>query len=77
MRSHTRRPIDAGRFSREPLERRIPPVKRAWADPEVFAWNGKHYKLRYANLWPRPIQTPPPIWIPAGLAQAIYFWRPR
>ena len=41
-------------------------VKRAWADPDVFAWNGKHYKLRYVNLWPRPIQTPPPIWIPGG-----------
>ncbi len=41
-------------------------VRRAWADPDVFAWNGKHYKLRYVNLWPRPIQTPPPIWIPGG-----------
>ena len=41
-------------------------VKRAWADPDVFPWNGKHYKLRYVNLWPRPIQTPPPIWIPGG-----------
>lgn len=41
-------------------------VRRAWSDPDVFAWNGKHYKLRYVNLWPRPIQTPPPIWIPGG-----------
>ena len=41
-------------------------IKRAWSDPDVFAWNGKHYKLRYVNLWPRPVQTPPPIWIPGG-----------
>ncbi len=41
-------------------------VMRAWKDPDVFAWNGKHYKLRYVNLWPRPVQTPPPIWIPGG-----------
>ena len=31
-------------------------IRRAWSDPDVFAWNGKHYKLRYVNLWPRPIQ---------------------
>jgi alkanesulfonate monooxygenase SsuD/methylene tetrahydromethanopterin reductase-like flavin-dependent oxidoreductase (luciferase family) len=41
-------------------------IKRAWSDPDVFAWNGKHYKLRYVNLWPRPYQTPPPIWVPGG-----------
>ena len=41
-------------------------IRRAWADPDVFAWNGKHYKQRYVNLWPRPIQKPPPIWIPGG-----------
>ena len=41
-------------------------IVRAWKDPDVFAWNGKHYKLRYVNLWPRPLQTPPPIWIPGG-----------
>ena len=41
-------------------------IMRAWRDPDVFAWNGKHYKLRYVNLWPRPLQTPPPIWIPGG-----------
>ena len=39
---------------------------RAWQDPDVFAWNGESVKLRYVNIWPRPIQRPhPPIWIPA------------
>jgi alkanesulfonate monooxygenase SsuD/methylene tetrahydromethanopterin reductase-like flavin-dependent oxidoreductase (luciferase family) len=41
-------------------------IRRAWSDPDVFAWHGKHYNLRYVNLWPRPIQNPPPIWIPGG-----------
>jgi alkanesulfonate monooxygenase SsuD/methylene tetrahydromethanopterin reductase-like flavin-dependent oxidoreductase (luciferase family) len=42
-------------------------ILRAWADPDVFAWNGKFNKIRYVNIWPRPIQKPhPPIWIPGG-----------
>ncbi|WP_322797144.1 LLM class flavin-dependent oxidoreductase, partial [Tepidiforma sp.] len=42
-------------------------ILRAWQDPDVFAWNGRFNKLRYVNIWPRPIQKPhPPIWIPGG-----------
>ena len=41
-------------------------IRKSWSEPDVFSWNGKHYKQRYVNLWPRPIQTPPPIWIPGG-----------
>ncbi len=42
-------------------------ILRAWADPDTFAWNGKYFKLRYVNTWPKPIQKPhPPIWIPGG-----------
>ena len=42
-------------------------IKKAWAEPDVFAWNGKFHKLRYVNIWPRPIQYPsPPVWIPGG-----------
>jgi alkanesulfonate monooxygenase SsuD/methylene tetrahydromethanopterin reductase-like flavin-dependent oxidoreductase (luciferase family) len=41
-------------------------IRRAWSDPDVFAWNGKYFKMRHVNLWPRPIQQPPPIWIPGG-----------
>src|SRR5438067_798887 len=40
-------------------------IIKAWATREPFPWNGKYTKLRYVNLWPRPIQQPhPPIWIP-------------
>ena len=41
-------------------------ILRAWQDPDVFAWNGESAKLRYVNIWPRPVQQPhPPVWIPA------------
>lgn len=42
-------------------------LRRAWAADEVFSFNGKFTKLRYVNVWPRPIQRPsPPIWIPGS-----------
>ena len=42
-------------------------IRRAWAEREPFAFNGRYTKLRYVNLWPRPIQQPhPPIHIPGG-----------
>src|SRR5438477_240494 len=40
-------------------------IIKAWATREPFPWNGTYTKLRYVNVWPRPIQQPhPPIWIP-------------
>jgi len=42
-------------------------ILRAWSEREPFAFNGRYTKLRYVNLWPRPIQQPhPPIHIPGG-----------
>jgi len=42
-------------------------IRRAWAEDEAFAWNGRYTKLRYANCWPKPIQKPhPPIFVPGG-----------
>jgi alkanesulfonate monooxygenase SsuD/methylene tetrahydromethanopterin reductase-like flavin-dependent oxidoreductase (luciferase family) len=42
-------------------------IRRAWAEREPFAFNGRYTKLRYVNLWPRPVQQPhPPIHIPGG-----------
>src|SRR5579863_9287958 len=42
-------------------------IVKAWKEPEQFAFNGKYTKLRYVNLWPKPIQQPhPPIWVPGG-----------
>jgi alkanesulfonate monooxygenase SsuD/methylene tetrahydromethanopterin reductase-like flavin-dependent oxidoreductase (luciferase family) len=42
-------------------------IMRAWHEREPFAFNGRYNKLRYVNIWPRPIQQPhPPIHIPGG-----------
>lgn len=41
-------------------------ILKSWSEPEPFAWNGKYNKLRYVNLWPRPVQQPPPIWVPGS-----------
>jgi len=51
-------------------------VLRAWSEPDPFAFNGRFNQHRTVNLWPRPIQVPPPIWItgvgnPATMAFAL------
>ena len=45
-------------------------VLRAWTEEGPFEHYGRHWKLRFVNPWPRPIQTPhPPIWIPGAGSQ--------
>jgi alkanesulfonate monooxygenase SsuD/methylene tetrahydromethanopterin reductase-like flavin-dependent oxidoreductase (luciferase family) len=50
-------------------------VLRAWTEPGPFEHYGKHWKLKYVNPWPRPLQQPhPPIWIPgAGSKETIEY----
>lgn len=50
-------------------------VIKAWTEPGPFEFIGKHYKLRYVNTWPRPIQKPhPEVWIPgAGSLETLEF----
>jgi alkanesulfonate monooxygenase SsuD/methylene tetrahydromethanopterin reductase-like flavin-dependent oxidoreductase (luciferase family) len=49
-------------------------IVRAWRERAPFTFNGRFYKLRYVNPWPRPLQQPhPPIWIPGG--GSIETWR--
>ncbi|MGO9343384.1 MAG: LLM class flavin-dependent oxidoreductase [Acidimicrobiales bacterium] len=50
-------------------------VIRAWTEPGPFEFIGKHYKLRYVNTWPRPVQKPhPEVWIPgAGSLETLEF----
>ncbi|HVA24900.1 MAG TPA: LLM class flavin-dependent oxidoreductase [Chloroflexota bacterium] len=41
-------------------------IVRAWTEPGPFQHQGKHYRVRYVNPWPRPLQKPhPPIWLPS------------
>lgn len=41
-------------------------ILRAWETDEPFAFNGKYTQLRYVNVWPKPIQKRPPIWVPGS-----------
>jgi alkanesulfonate monooxygenase SsuD/methylene tetrahydromethanopterin reductase-like flavin-dependent oxidoreductase (luciferase family) len=42
-------------------------IVRAWTEDGPFSHDGKHYPLRYVNVWPRPLQRPhPPVWIPGA-----------
>jgi alkanesulfonate monooxygenase SsuD/methylene tetrahydromethanopterin reductase-like flavin-dependent oxidoreductase (luciferase family) len=50
-------------------------VIKAWTEPGPTEYIGKHYKLRFMNTWPRPIQQPhPEVWIPgAGSLETMEF----
>jgi alkanesulfonate monooxygenase SsuD/methylene tetrahydromethanopterin reductase-like flavin-dependent oxidoreductase (luciferase family) len=50
-------------------------IVRAWTEPGPFPFQGKHYKVSYVNLWPRPFQKPhPPIWIPSQGSKETIDW---
>jgi alkanesulfonate monooxygenase SsuD/methylene tetrahydromethanopterin reductase-like flavin-dependent oxidoreductase (luciferase family) len=50
-------------------------ITKAWTSKEVFSFNGEYNKLRYVNVWPRPVQQPhPPIWIPGGGSVDTWDW---
>ena len=50
-------------------------IMRAWTEPGPFEFIGKHYRIRYVNTWPRPVQQPhPEVWIPgAGSLETMEF----
>jgi alkanesulfonate monooxygenase SsuD/methylene tetrahydromethanopterin reductase-like flavin-dependent oxidoreductase (luciferase family) len=50
-------------------------IVRAWTEDGPFAFEGKHYQVRYANIWPRPLQQPhPPIWLPSQGSTETIQW---
>ncbi len=53
-------------------------IVEAWTRPGPFEWYGRHYKLRYVNPWPRPLQQPhPPIWSPSQGSAETVDWAAR
>jgi alkanesulfonate monooxygenase SsuD/methylene tetrahydromethanopterin reductase-like flavin-dependent oxidoreductase (luciferase family) len=53
--------------SRDQFWEAVDLIRRAWTQPGPFAFEGRHYPLRYVNPWPQPTQKPhPPIWIPGS-----------
>ncbi|WP_117208728.1 LLM class flavin-dependent oxidoreductase [Allorhizocola rhizosphaerae] len=52
-------PIDVrGRFNEN-----LDLVLRSWQDPKPFAFNGRYSQYPQVNIWPRPLQQPPPVWL--------------
>ncbi len=50
-------------------------IIRAWTETGPFSFEGKHYQVRYVNVWPRPLQKPhPPIWIPGFGSRETVEW---
>jgi alkanesulfonate monooxygenase SsuD/methylene tetrahydromethanopterin reductase-like flavin-dependent oxidoreductase (luciferase family) len=50
-------------------------ILRAWTEPGPFAFEGKYYKFKYVNPWPRPYQEPhPPIFIPSSGSFSTIKW---
>ncbi|MFE8008633.1 LLM class flavin-dependent oxidoreductase [Streptomyces sp. NPDC057418] len=47
-----------GRF-----EENLELVLRAWSDREPFPWNGRYHQYPQVNIWPRPLQERPPVWV--------------
>ncbi|MBW3669608.1 MAG: LLM class flavin-dependent oxidoreductase [Actinobacteria bacterium] len=50
-------------------------VMKAWTEDGPWEFIGKHYRLRFGNTWPKPMQKPhPEVWIPgAGSLETLEF----
>ncbi len=62
-------------YSRERFYEAHDLIVRAWTEDGPFCFEGKHFRVRYANIWPRPLQQPhPPVWLPSqGSPETIEF----
>jgi alkanesulfonate monooxygenase SsuD/methylene tetrahydromethanopterin reductase-like flavin-dependent oxidoreductase (luciferase family) len=62
-------------YSRERFLEAHDLIIRAWTEPGPFRFEGKHYRLRYVNPWPRPLQKPhPPVWVPGTGSPETIVW---
>ena len=66
-------------YSRERFYEAHDLIVRAWTEDGPFCFEGEHYRVRYANIWPRPLQQPhPPIWLPSqGSTETIHWGAQR
>jgi alkanesulfonate monooxygenase SsuD/methylene tetrahydromethanopterin reductase-like flavin-dependent oxidoreductase (luciferase family) len=59
--------------SRARFEEAYDIITRAWRE-DVFSYEGRFWSYRDVALWPRPVQQPPPIWMPiVGSKESIEF----
>jgi len=66
-------------YARERFHEAHDLIVKSWTTDGPFSWDGKHYRFRYVNVWPRPYQKPhPPIWIPgSGSSETMEWWRKK
>jgi alkanesulfonate monooxygenase SsuD/methylene tetrahydromethanopterin reductase-like flavin-dependent oxidoreductase (luciferase family) len=62
-------------YARERFQEAHDLIMKAWTEPGPFEFIGKHFRIRYVNPWPRPLQQPhPEVWIPgAGSVETVEF----
>jgi alkanesulfonate monooxygenase SsuD/methylene tetrahydromethanopterin reductase-like flavin-dependent oxidoreductase (luciferase family) len=54
-------------LQREQFWEAVDLIQAAWTRNGPFAFEGRHYPMRYVNPWPQPTQSPhPPIWVPGS-----------
>jgi natural product biosynthesis luciferase-like monooxygenase protein len=46
---------------------------RAWRS-EPLSYEGKHYHFHDVDVWPKPVQQPPPIWVGCSRNPASFEW---
>jgi alkanesulfonate monooxygenase SsuD/methylene tetrahydromethanopterin reductase-like flavin-dependent oxidoreductase (luciferase family) len=46
--------------SRERTDEGMELILKAWAEPQPFGWQGRHFRYRTVSVWPRPLQQPHP-----------------
>jgi alkanesulfonate monooxygenase SsuD/methylene tetrahydromethanopterin reductase-like flavin-dependent oxidoreductase (luciferase family) len=46
--------------ARERTDEGMELILKAWAEPQPFGWQGRHFQYRTVSIWPRPLQQPHP-----------------
>jgi alkanesulfonate monooxygenase SsuD/methylene tetrahydromethanopterin reductase-like flavin-dependent oxidoreductase (luciferase family) len=47
--------------ARERTDEGMELILKAWAEPQPFGWQGRHFQYRTVSIWPRPIHQPHPL----------------
>jgi alkanesulfonate monooxygenase SsuD/methylene tetrahydromethanopterin reductase-like flavin-dependent oxidoreductase (luciferase family) len=47
--------------ARERTDEGMELILKAWAEPQPFGWQGRHFQYRTVSIWPRPQQQPRPM----------------
>jgi alkanesulfonate monooxygenase SsuD/methylene tetrahydromethanopterin reductase-like flavin-dependent oxidoreductase (luciferase family) len=60
--------------TREITQEGVALIRRAWTEPQPFAFEGKHFRFPNVAVWPRTVQDPhPPIFFSGNSAESAEF----